>query len=133
MRIEALSNLTLFTTSFLLVFIPKGFVPPGLVGLSLSYALTLTGTQVFLSRWYCSLANYVISVERTKQFINIPSDPPAVVENNRPPSSWPSKGRIQFQDLKLRYRPNAPLVLKGISCTFEEGKRVCIVVRMKFD
>lgn len=30
LRIEALSNLTLFTASFLLVFIPKGFVPPGL-------------------------------------------------------------------------------------------------------
>ncbi|KAL7615858.1 hypothetical protein Lser_V15G01408 [Lactuca serriola] len=129
LRIEALSNLTLFTASFLLVFIPKGFVPPGLVGLSLSYALTLTGTQVFLTRWYCSLANYVISVERIKQFMNIPSEPPAVVEDNRPPSSWPSKGRIEFQDLKLRYRPNAPLVLKGISCTFEEGKRVGIVGR----
>ena len=30
---------------------------------------------------------------------------------------------------QLRYRPNAPLVLKGISCTFEEGKRVGIVGR----
>ncbi|KAI3512555.1 hypothetical protein L1887_19871 [Cichorium endivia] len=129
LRIEAVSNLTLFTASFLLVFIPKGFVPSGLVGLSLSYALTLTGTQVFLTRWYCSLANYVISVERIKQFMNIPSEPPAIVEDNRPPASWPSKGRIQFQDLKLRYRPNAPLVLKGITCTFKEGTRVGIVGR----
>ncbi|KAL4560027.1 hypothetical protein LXL04_032175 [Taraxacum kok-saghyz] len=129
LRIEALSNMTLFTASFLLVFIPKGFVPSGLVGLSLSYALTLTGTQVFMTRWYCSLANYIISVERTKQFMNIPSEPPPIVDNNRPPSSWPSKGRIQFHDLKLRYRPNAPLVLKGISCTFKEGTRIGIVGR----
>ncbi|KAJ0595167.1 putative ABC-type xenobiotic transporter [Helianthus annuus] len=129
LRTEAFSNLTLFTASFLLVFIPNGFVPPGMVGLSLSYALNLTGTQVFLTRWYCSLANYIISVERVKQFMDIPTEPPAVVVNNRPPSSWPSKGRINFKDLKLRYRPNAPLVLKGITCTFKEGTRVGIVGR----
>ncbi|XP_071733498.1 ABC transporter C family member 8-like [Rutidosis leptorrhynchoides] len=128
-RIEAFSNLTLFTASFLLVLLPKGFVPSGLVGLSLSYALTLTGTQVFMTRWYCSLANFVISVERIKQFMHISPEPPPIVENNRPPPSWPSKGRIQFQNLKLRYRPNAPLVLKGITCTFNEGTRVGIVGR----
>ncbi|KAM0065996.1 putative ABC-type xenobiotic transporter [Helianthus debilis subsp. tardiflorus] len=129
LRTEAFSNLTLFTASFLLVFIPNGFVPPGMVGLSLSYALNLTGTQVFMTRWYCSLANYIISVERVKQFMHIPTEPPAVVLNNRPPSSWPSKGRINFEDLKLRYRPNALLVLKGITCTFKEGTRVGIVGR----
>ncbi|CAH1431203.1 unnamed protein product [Lactuca virosa] len=30
---------------------------------------------------------------------------------------------------KILYRPNAPLVLKGINCTFEEGRRVGIVGR----
>lgn len=132
------------------------------MGLSLSYALSLTGTQVFMTRWYCNLANYIISAERIKQFMNIPPEPPAVVEDKRPPSSWPFNGRIEFQELKvraeiccewnkfsdmnevpriitslilcycfiqLRYRPNAPLVLKGINCTFREGARVGVVGR----
>lgn len=30
---------------------------------------------------------------------------------------------------QIRYRPNAPLVLKGITCTFEEGTRVGVVGR----
>lgn len=30
---------------------------------------------------------------------------------------------------QIRYRPNAPLVLKGITCTFREGTRVGIVGR----
>ena len=30
---------------------------------------------------------------------------------------------------QIRYRPNAPLVLKGISCTFREGTRVGVVGR----
>ncbi|KAI3763370.1 hypothetical protein L1987_53827 [Smallanthus sonchifolius] len=71
----------------------------------------------------------VSPVERIKQFMHIPPEKPAIVENNRPPSSWPSKGKIQFEDLKLRYRPNTPLVLKGITCTFKEGTRVGIVGR----
>ncbi|KAF5943789.1 hypothetical protein HYC85_017866 [Camellia sinensis] len=53
-------------------------------------------------RWYSSLANYIISVERIKQFMHIPPEPPAIVEDRRPPSSWPSKGRIDLQDLRVR-------------------------------
>lgn len=30
---------------------------------------------------------------------------------------------------QIRYRPNAPLVLKGITCTFKEGTRVGVVGR----
>ncbi|CAL5438817.1 unnamed protein product [Camellia sinensis] len=100
LRVEALQNLTLFTAVFLLVLLPKGYVDPGLAGLSLSYALALTSTQVFMIQWYSSLANYIISVERIKQFMHIPSEPPAIVEDRRPPSSWPSKGRIDIQDLR---------------------------------
>ncbi|KAJ0229843.1 ABC transporter type 1 [Hirschfeldia incana] len=129
MRIEILQNLTLFTCALLLILIPKGYIAPGLVGLSLSYALTLTQTQVFLTRWYCTLSNSIISVERIKQYMSIPEEPPAVVDGRRPPSSWPSSGTIHLQELKIRYRPNAPLVLKGISCTFREGTRVGVVGR----
>ena len=74
----------------------------GLVGLSLSYALALGGTQVFLIRWYCNLSNYIVSVERIKQFMDIPSEPAAIIENNRPPPSWPFKGEVKLQELKVR-------------------------------
>ncbi|XP_020225919.1 ABC transporter C family member 8 isoform X2 [Cajanus cajan] len=129
LRIEALQNLTVITAALLLILAPQGYVSPGLVGLSLSYAFTLTGAQIFWTRWYCNLLNYIISVERIKQFIHLPAEPPAIVKDNRPPSSWPSKGRIDLQALEIRYRPNAPLVLKGITCTFKEGSRVGVVGR----
>ncbi|CAI9767155.1 unnamed protein product [Fraxinus pennsylvanica] len=129
LRTETLQNLTLFTAACLLVLTPKGYIAPGLVGLSLSYAFALTGTQVFLTRWYSSLSNYIVSIERIKQFMHIPPEPPAIVDDKRPPTSWPSKGRIDMVDLKIRYRPNAPIVLKGITCTFSEGTRVGVVGR----
>ncbi|KAJ1420286.1 P-loop containing nucleoside triphosphate hydrolase [Sesbania bispinosa] len=129
LRIEALQNLTVVTAALLLILVPQGYVSPGLVGLSLSYAFNLTGAQIFWTRWFCNLSNYIISVERIKQFIHTPAEPPAIVEDKRPPSSWPSKGRIDIQALEIRYRPNAPLVLKGITCTFKEGNRVGVVGR----
>ncbi|XP_045789107.1 ABC transporter C family member 8-like [Trifolium pratense] len=129
LRIEALQNLTVITAALLLILLPQGYVSPGLVGLSLSYAFTLTAGQIFWTRWFSNLSNYIISVERIKQFIRIPAEPPAIVDGNRPPSSWPSKGKIDLQGLEIRYRPNAPLVLKGITCTFKEGSRVGVVGR----
>ncbi|CAN6707296.1 unnamed protein product [Malus baccata var. baccata] len=129
LRTEALQNLTLFMAAFLLILLPKGYVAPGLIGLLLSYALSITGTQIFGTRWYCNLSNYIISVERIKQFMLIPPEPPAIVEDKRPPYSWPNKGRIELFSLKIKYRSNAPLVLKGITCTFKEGTRVGVVGR----
>ncbi|CAA6663604.1 unnamed protein product [Spirodela intermedia] len=129
MRVEALQNLTIVTAALTMVLLPRGAIAPGFVGLSLSYALTLTTSQVFLTRWFCNMDNHIISVERIKQYMNIPSEPPAVVEGNRPPPSWPSEGHIDLQDLQVRYRPEAPMILKGISCTFRAGSKVGVVGR----
>ena len=29
--------------------------------------------------------------------------------------AWPSQGEVEFKDVKLRYRPDTDLVLKGLS------------------
>ncbi|KAJ7002908.1 hypothetical protein NC653_008206 [Populus alba x Populus x berolinensis] len=64
------------------------------VGLSLSYALTLNTIQVIMTRYHCNSSNYIVSVERIKQFMHIPPESPATVEDMRPPPSWPPHGRI---------------------------------------
>ncbi|XP_062178955.1 ABC transporter C family member 8-like isoform X2 [Phragmites australis] len=128
-RVEALQSLTILTSALLLVLVPPGVISPGFAGLCLSYALTLTSAQVFLTRFYSYLENYIISVERIKQYMHLPSEPPAIIPESRPPTSWPHEGRIDLQDLKIRYRPNSPLVLKGITCTFAAGNKIGVVGR----
>jgi hypothetical protein len=76
----------------------------GFAGLYLSYALTLTTAQVFFTRFYSYLENYIISVERIKQYMHLPVEPPAIIPENRPPTSWPQEGRIDLQDLKVNNR-----------------------------
>ncbi|CAK7356833.1 unnamed protein product [Dovyalis caffra] len=123
LRVETLQNLILLSAALLIVLQP-GKRLPGFVGQSLSYAITLNTIQVIMTRFRCNLSNYIVSVERIEQFMHIPPEPPAIVEDMRPPFSWPTDGRIELQDLKKQYRPNAPLVLKGITCTFVEETRV---------
>ncbi|WVY91883.1 hypothetical protein V8G54_037397 [Vigna mungo] len=71
LRIQILHNLTVFTIVALLILLPRGFVSSGLVGLSLSYALTLKESQVFWSRMYSMMSDHIISADRIKQFIHI--------------------------------------------------------------
>lgn len=129
LRVEALQNLTIFTSSLFLVLLPPTVISPGFSGLCLSYSLSLSSCQAFLTRFYSNLENYVISVERIKQFMHITPEPPAIINDRRPPPTWPSEGRIDLQDLKVRYRPSAPLVLKGITCAFKAGNKIGVVGR----
>jgi len=34
--------------------------------------------------------------------MHIPSEPPAVIDDKRPPPSWPHEGKIELLDLKVR-------------------------------
>ncbi|XP_020574947.1 ABC transporter C family member 8-like [Phalaenopsis equestris] len=128
-RVDLLQNLTIMTSTIFLVLVPQGSISPGFSGLCLSYALSLSSTQVFATRFYSYMENYIISVERIKQFMHIPPEPPAVIEESRPPPSWPLEGRIDIQNLKIRYKPSAPFVLKGITCTFSAGNKIGVVGR----
>uniref|UniRef100_J3M4P3 ABC transporter C family member 13 n=1 Tax=Oryza brachyantha TaxID=4533 RepID=J3M4P3_ORYBR len=129
LRVEALQILVIVASSILLVSLPEGAVAPGYLGLCLSYALVLSSAQVFVTRFYSNLENYIISVERIKQFMHLPSEPPAVISDRRPPPSWPSAGRIDFENLRVKYRDNAPTVLRGITCTFAAGHKIGVVGR----
>nr|CAB3470682.1 unnamed protein product [Digitaria exilis] len=100
-RVEALQSLTIITAALFLVLVPPGGISPGFAGLCLSYALTLTSAQVFLTRFYSYLENYIISVERIKQYMRLPAEPPAIISEKRPPALWPQEGRIDLQELKV--------------------------------
>jgi len=42
---------------------------------------------------------------------------------------WPLNGSISFKNLKMRYRPENPLVLKGLSAEIDGGSRIGVVGR----
>nr|XP_006812795.1 PREDICTED: glycine receptor subunit alpha-3-like [Saccoglossus kowalevskii] len=59
---------------------------------------------------------------------NLTSEGPVVTEN-RPSDNWPHAGAIELQELKLRFRENLPLALRGVSCKVESMQTIRIVGR----
>ncbi|KAL0556634.1 hypothetical protein IC582_005148 [Cucumis melo] len=99
------------------------------MGLLLSYALNITSLLTGVLRLGSVAENSLNSVERVGTYIDLPSEAPSIIESNRPPSGWPSSGLIRFEDVVLRYRPELPPVLHGLSFTIFPNEKVGIVGR----
>uniref|UniRef100_A0AAY4DHX2 ATP-binding cassette sub-family C member 10 n=1 Tax=Denticeps clupeoides TaxID=299321 RepID=A0AAY4DHX2_9TELE len=100
-------------------------VDPGLVGLSLSYALSITNLLSGLIFSFAQMEMQMVSVERTEEYsVNIPTEPQGAL-----PLSWPQLGRVQFVGVQLAYRPGLPNALDGVNLEVLPGERVGIVGR----
>ncbi|KAK7380441.1 hypothetical protein VNO78_32952 [Psophocarpus tetragonolobus] len=128
-RLEMVSAVVLAFATLCMIMLPPGTFAPGFIGMALTYGFSLNIALVFSIQSQSSLANYIISVERINQYMHIPSEAKEVIEGNRPPMNWPVAGKVELHDLQIRYRPQGPLVLHGITCTFEGGNKIGIVGR----
>ena len=73
------------------------------------------------------------SVERVVEYLELPQEPPAIIEDNRPPAYWPSStttdALIKTEDLVVKYAPDLPAVLHGISFSLKARERVGLLGR----
>ncbi|EOA34104.1 hypothetical protein CARUB_v10021605mg [Capsella rubella] len=128
-RLELIGSWVLCISALCMVLLPSNVIRPENVGLSLSYGLSLNSVLFWAIYISCSVENKMVSVERIKQFIDIPSESEWESKGYLPPSNWPSHGNVHLKDLKVRYRPNTPLVLKGITLEIKGGEKVGVVGR----
>ncbi|KAK9077605.1 hypothetical protein SSX86_005942 [Deinandra increscens subsp. villosa] len=128
-RLDMLSSFTFGVFLVFLISIPEGTIDPSIAGLAATYGLTLNTLQGWVVWTLTNLENKIISVERIFQYSSIASEPPLVIESNRPDDHWPSQGEVDIRHLQVRYAPHMPLVLRGLTCTFSGGKKTGIVGR----
>ncbi|KAL6564040.1 Multidrug resistance-associated protein 5 [Orobanche hederae] len=129
LRMELLSTFVFAFCMVLLVSFPRGAIDPSMAGLAVTYGLNLNAR---LSRWilgFCKLENKIISIERIDQYCQIPSEAPTLIDDSRPPASWPENGTIELINLKVRYKESLPVVLHGVSCIFPGREKIGIVGR----
>jgi ABC-type multidrug transport system fused ATPase/permease subunit len=70
------------------------------------------------------------SVERIVEYLDVPQEAPAIIESSRPPAYWPSSsGGLVVEDLVVRYAPDLPSALKGISFDVKPGEKIGVVGR----
>ncbi|KAM0842046.1 hypothetical protein ACQ4PT_058606 [Festuca glaucescens] len=128
-RLFALSCLTFAFALIFLISLPVGLIDPAIAGLAVTYGLNLNTLQRSVVWYMCNLENKIISVERILQYISIPEEPSLSISGDKLPYNWPSEGEIQLQNLHVRYAPQLPLVLKGLTFTFPGAMKTGIVGR----
>ncbi|XP_032595394.1 multidrug resistance-associated protein 1 isoform X10 [Drosophila grimshawi] len=127
-RLEMVGNLIILFASLFAVL--GGQTNPGLVGLSVSYALQVTQTLNWLVRMSSDIETNIVSVERIKEYGETKQEAPWELESDKQkPKNWPADGRVEFQNFQVRYREGLDLVLRGVSFNITGGEKVGIVGR----
>ena len=94
------------------------------------YVLQLAGLFQWCIRQSAEVENMMVSVERIVEYGRLPSE--KVLHGPKDISSrshWPERGLIEAKELSCSYREGSPLVLRGVSFTFQPGERVGVVGR----
>ncbi|GFH22354.1 ABC transporter, multidrug resistance associated protein, partial [Haematococcus lacustris] len=110
----------------------QGSVSPSIAGLALVYALELTRFLKQATTMGSKTETDFNSVERIVQYLApepepAPDSPPDVMAKLG--EAWPSAGAITVKELTMRYRPEMPLVLRGVSFQVAAGQKVGLVGR----
>ncbi|GAV03421.1 hypothetical protein RvY_13847 [Ramazzottius varieornatus] len=130
-RLESVGN---FITFFAAIFAVVGReydwgVEPKDIGLSISYALSVTQTLNWMVRMTSELETNVVSVERVKEYTEISTEAEWTIGGSVPSSQWPQNGKVDFDDYQTRYRPGLELVLRGVNANIAAGEKIGIVGR----
>ncbi|CAI0374047.1 unnamed protein product [Linum tenue] len=126
-RLDLLSSIICAVSSLFIIYSsPK--TDPSVTVIALTYATNIYFLQAWL--WDISdVENRIVSVERILQYTSIPRENSPEVEAKQPDPSWPSQGQVEISSLQVRYAESLPLVLRGLTCTFDGGKKTGIVGR----
>lgn len=127
-----------------------------MAGLSLTFAISIVGLLNWCVRSFAQLEAAMNACERVLYYTEeIPQEAPRTTKlledqvakggNTDTPSAlaiaaqggkvealpkdWPSTGAITLNNLKMRYRSDTPLVLKGLSVAIAGGERIGVVGR----
>lgn len=63
------------------------------------------------------------AVERVFVYADLPPEG-AVSTPDDPPPTWPARGNIRFENVRLKYREGLPLVLDGVGFEVAAGEKV---------
>ncbi|KAI0357687.1 multidrug resistance-associated ABC transporter [Trametes cingulata] len=128
-QLSAVANL--LTT----LFAVGGYVDAGLAGVCITSSMSFTSYVYWVCRNWTALELDLNSVERVVEYLQVPQEPPAVIESRRPPAYWPSstgpnkEHLLVVEDLVVRYAQDLPTVLHGISFSLRARERVGLLGR----
>ncbi|RAL13245.1 P-loop containing nucleoside triphosphate hydrolase protein [Aspergillus homomorphus CBS 101889] len=111
-------------TAALVVYIPH--ITPALAGFAMSFALQYNYAVAMGLRFYANVETDMNSTERVLEYSSIDMEDQGGVE---PPAAWPTRGRVEVEDLVVGYAPDLPPVLSGLNFSLEPNQRLGVVGR----
>lgn len=127
LRTEFIGSLLFLLTSVFVLL--SDSINPGLVAVSLTYAMTFSENLIWLVRMYALFEQNMNSVNRIHETIGAEQELDPATACCHPKATWPSHGIVEFRGFSARYRPDLDLCLRHISFRVNHGERIGIVGR----
>ena len=128
-RLRLIGSIIVSCATFLVI---QGNVSAGLAGLTLVYALDVTKYMEHGTNMASELETKMNAVERVVEYLDKDLESSHDTEPSVAlgiPVDWPKKGKLEIDNLSMRYRPGLPLVLKNLTFTVNPGEKVGICGR----
>lgn len=137
-RLDLMSALFVTVTAFASIA-ARNSLAPGVVGLSLAYALVLTGQFQWAVRQSAEVESQMVSVERLIEYSHLeseeqnPDDPKNsgfLEPRKKPaPAHWPATGAFEFRNVSMRYDAGTPKALCDVSFSIRANEKIGVVGR----
>ena len=126
-RSDCIAACMSFVVAVIAIF-GKSFMSPGLLGAALSSCSGLGGYMRQMVKMMAQTEAQMNAIERIKEYVDTIDPEPPMTTDVHPPAGWPSEGKIEFKDAKLRYR-DGPLVMKGVNLSINSQEKIGVVGR----
>lgn len=138
-----LDMLGVCVTSFVAIFAVVDFhltgrVSPGILGLTLTYALPIVGKLNAILGSFVDSERQMIAVERVKEYADLPSEEQIIVRKPSRnaafvPVNWPTHGAIEISSLSVTYSSlqggQKVKALMGVDCRIAAGENIGVCGR----
>ncbi|KAM0263319.1 hypothetical protein ACHAPA_008810 [Fusarium lateritium] len=106
----------------------RGVLPTGLIGVALVNIIQFSQHLKLLMTFWTTLETHIGAISRIKSFTTDTDSEHEPQEKEQPPSVWPSKGTIVFDQVWAGYKESEH-VLKNVSLSIEAGQKIGICGR----
>lgn len=126
-----LNLLSFMFFGFLIVFtlLYKSTFSAKAIGILLTYSIVMQEDLIQFLTSFSNFENTMTKMERCLGYTKLISEKPQVTQVDETIPSWPQRGKVEFINYSVKYRPDTEIVLKNISFKINPGEHLGIVGR----